>query len=510
LSGYSAGTPTVMTVSPATTSNPTGAAAVYGERITGVILRDLAISSHNIGVEILTADQYLIDDCFMSNTDSMHIGNMLGVDAGDSIVTNSHFAADGSTGRCIYYTAGGALRIVNNKFATCSTSIEMFWVDGHTGGPIVMGNSFENQTTYSIYAHGNSSDARIHGLTVVGNWFNGGGSGIIRVADSIDMRNLQVSSNTLVAGGTDRGIRVGALVDGFTISANLFDMNNNAAAVAVEVVSGAQNGLVSANMYDNTTTTVSNAGTNVKVFEDPTTTAGDMLYRSATALARLGIGAANTVMTSSGSVPQWSAALTLGDGSSSAPAYAFANDPDTGMYRGSANVLRFATAGVQCFQLSAAGNALFSQSVTVQGPLFTMSADDPTLTWTDTGGIADGKTVRVRQFELAGSEYFRWDAVNDAGTVTTSIFDIKRTTTTIDYVNIAAGASPGTTIVGITSAGADITGELRTDTFRIDATPTAVSGAGPIAIGSASTINTRIAVNMNGTTYWIPATTTAF
>jgi hypothetical protein len=51
---------------------------------------------------------------------------------------------------------------------------------------------------------------------------------------------------------------------------------------------------------------------------------------------------------------------------------------------------------------------------------------------------------------------------------------------------------------------------MQMDALRIDQTPTAVSGAGPIAIGSASTINTRIQVNMNGTTYWIPATTTAF
>lgn len=46
--------------------------------------------------------------------------------------------------------------------------------------------------------------------------------------------------------------------------------------------------------------------------------------------------------------------------------------------------------------------------------------------------------------------------------------------------------------------------------FKSSLSPTAVSGAGPIAIGSASTINSRMKVNLNGTDYWIPVSTTAF
>jgi hypothetical protein len=40
--------------------------------------------------------------------------------------------------------------------------------------------------------------------------------------------------------------------------------------------------------------------------------------------------------------------------------------------------------------------------------------------------------------------------------------------------------------------------------------PTAVSGAGPVAIGSGSTINSRMKVSLNGTDYWIPVSTSAF
>lgn len=40
--------------------------------------------------------------------------------------------------------------------------------------------------------------------------------------------------------------------------------------------------------------------------------------------------------------------------------------------------------------------------------------------------------------------------------------------------------------------------------------PTAVAGAGPFLTGSASTLNSRMKVNLNGTDYWIPCSTTAF
>jgi len=54
-------------------------------------------------------------------------------------------------------------------------------------------------------------------------------------------------------------------------------------------------------------------------------TTGDLLYASAsTTLSKLGIGAADTVLTSSGSAPQWSTSLTL-SGSVTASSFVFTN-----------------------------------------------------------------------------------------------------------------------------------------------------------------------------------------
>lgn len=47
-------------------------------------------------------------------------------------------------------------------------------------------------------------------------------------------------------------------------------------------------------------------------------------------------------------------------------------------------------------------------------------------------------------------------------------------------------------------------------TLQINQVPTAITGASDISIGASGTMNKRISINMNGTTYWFPASTTAF
>jgi len=70
------------------------------------------------------------------------------------------------------------------------------------------------------------------------------------------------------------------------------------------------------------------------------------------------------------------------------------------------------------------------------------------------------------------------------------------------------GPSGGLSVGVTTDAG--IGNLLLNGILKYSSAPTAVSGAGPILIGSASTINSRMKVNLNGTDYWIPVSTTAF
>lgn len=63
----------------------------------------------------------------------------------------------------------------------------------------------------------------------------------------------------------------------------------------------------------------------------------------------------------------------------------------------------------------------------------------------------------------------------------------------------------------ISGTGAVVVGGAFTAlTLNTTTAPTAVSGAGPFLVGSGSTLNNRMKVNLNGTDYWIPVSTTAF
>ncbi len=89
-------------------------------------------------------------------------------------------------------------------------------------------------------------------------------------------------------------------------------------------------------------------------------TAGDLLYyASGTALSKLGIGAANTVLTSSGSAPQWSTSLTLASTlTASALIPSGSSVPTNGIYYPAANQVGFSTNSTYRGMINASGQWL--------------------------------------------------------------------------------------------------------------------------------------------------------
>ena len=85
---------------------------------------------------------------------------------------------------------------------------------------------------------------------------------------------------------------------------------------------------------------------------------GDLPYASAsTTISKLTIGANNTVMTSSGTAPQWSTALTLsGNVSAAALIPSSSSVPSNGMYLAAANTLTFSTNTTERVRISSTGN----------------------------------------------------------------------------------------------------------------------------------------------------------
>lgn len=126
-------------------------------------------------------------------------------------------------------------------------------------------------------------------------------------------------------------------------------------------------------------------------------TAGDLLYyATGTALSQLAIGTANTVLTSSGTAPQWSTSITL---SGNATAAAFipsgATVPTNGMYLSAANTLAWATNTTFAATLTSAGNFGVGYSV-ADAKLESSTTTDNNLQITRYAASTSGSVFRLR------------------------------------------------------------------------------------------------------------------
>lgn len=147
--------------------------------------------------------------------------------------------------------------------------------------------------------------------------------------------------------------------------------------------------------------------------------AGDLLYyASGTALSKLAIGAANTVMTSSGTAPQWSTSLTL---ASSATATAFipssSTVPTNGMYLPASNTLGLAVnSGSSFVQLST--NAFRVQ--TTSDNTFNGSLVTPTASIGGGNGVTYNTGITLNQGGYGGTMLLLCSNNYGAGTQTRS------------------------------------------------------------------------------------------
>lgn len=143
--------------------------------------------------------------------------------------------------------------------------------------------------------------------------------------------------------------------------------------------------------------------------------AGSLPYQSgAGATTFLGIGAANTVLTSSGSAPQWSTALTLsGNVTAAALIPSSSSVPTNGMYLSTTNEVSIATNSTQRVKFGATGNMSFTTADA--GVVFNKTSslvnstlnDYETGTWTpvltgDGGGSGQSYTTQSGTYSKIG------------------------------------------------------------------------------------------------------------
>ncbi len=244
------------------------AAIVVGESaptspLSGVILADLSIMSHGIGVHWLSASEWESSNvdarCFDAG---MRVENVQHVDKGDSLIIGGLLASNSASGAGLEHRSGGGLKVVATKFLDNQDSIRIIWNSGLSGGIQVTSLNSENVSRDHIRVTGSSV---MHGLTVTGGWFNGG-QRIVNIDNSISLSRLNISGATLGGGGTTVLVNVGAKVNGFSIVGNYFDGNGIANSYGIVCASGCDNGYINANQFVNLTNKIANnSGGNVRV-----------------------------------------------------------------------------------------------------------------------------------------------------------------------------------------------------------------------------------------------------
>lgn len=230
--------------------------------------------------------------------------------------------------------------------------------------------------------------------------------------------------------------------------------------------------------------------------------AGDILYASsASQLARVGIGAAGTVLVSNGSAPAWSASptITFADGTAGAPSITFASDPDTGFYRIGANDM---AASVGTGLLTRWNAGVFTVYGTVVANAISLNqASQDTILTRDAANTpafrngANAQTLRVYTSYTDASNYEYGSLAATAGAFTISAGTLGTGSDNIDIVFTPIGTGTARSTAGL----ADSVGSLAT--VRAGGIGIASQAALDFVYASSSTQLARLAV---GTALKVP------
>lgn len=264
-----AGTTAVLSVAPTVSAG--GLTANLGKNVFGFEMDNVVVFNHGVGVKINAANRYNIRNSLLHGFDAIHSNNLLSVDSGDSSLTNNiiytnYLNSSPTDNVNLTHNSGGGLRLVNNKFLDCLDSIRITWTSGISGGIVMENNSMENCYGDQIDISGDSSDASINGVTMTGNWINGGLTQL-KIANTINITDIQITGNSFHNGaGTADMVRFGALCNGILFSDNTLN-GNGGSGVGFNFISGSANGIAADNRVYDIATRYSNSGTNTYVFD---------------------------------------------------------------------------------------------------------------------------------------------------------------------------------------------------------------------------------------------------
>lgn len=189
------------------------------------IFRDLLFSSCYIGIESVNAMALTVDACYFSGHQSagVVICNRYQHDAGDSTISACVFSNAGTAAVGIFQYSSGGLRVVNNKILSGAIGIKQALDPGvQTSDLLVVGNSFEGQSTAAIEFSQSESTSRFSNIVICGNQFALHPIAIKASTSNVYLKNITITGNVLaLPSGSNYGIWLNG-VQAAVINGNIF------------------------------------------------------------------------------------------------------------------------------------------------------------------------------------------------------------------------------------------------------------------------------------------------
>jgi len=215
----------------------------------GSTLQNCNSTFHDLQLSQLRTAMYLERGCIPFITNSMfsaysyeglRLENIDNPDAGDQTITGNYFQVVGAGGigtTAIKWLSAGGARIISNKFNTQGGAIDL---ESNTNTIIasIVGNSFDNQTEFSVKVRAPSPDSFAF-VNVSSNIFTGAGASGYKAIDigdaTDDIDNVAIIGNNMQGDGT--AIRIGSAdkvtIDGNTIGLYALGIQTTSAATQV-------------------------------------------------------------------------------------------------------------------------------------------------------------------------------------------------------------------------------------------------------------------------------------
>lgn len=262
------------------TGTPTAGAAISlsapGGTNNNSVIRDCVFATNWVGVDTINAALYTIDSNYFTQYVSVGllVQNQFNVDGGDSVVTNNIFSAIGTTAVGIKQFSSGGLKILGNKLIGGGYGYQLSLASGaSTSDLIITGNSIENQAVAGVQlSNPGGSGILFANVVISGNQFAGQGAPIAANDTHTGwLTALAITGNVIQLGATNNpvGIQITAAsvfnVGGNTISGN----GGTGTSFGILINATASQGLISPNIFNNLTTSISNASGSTSVVVIP-------------------------------------------------------------------------------------------------------------------------------------------------------------------------------------------------------------------------------------------------